>query len=141
MNMKQNKKKHLWTGIWFLLTFLLWTALIRCVAVLNDGATYGGDPIEAFWETPWLDGASTLTVKQTVEAVLTGTGGPVRVYVLGEAREGESVSELTGENLPTEFLLRSVGRRLKLRIENVNGSDFDISGGVELLFDEQRRVL
>ena len=111
------------------------------VAVLNDGATYGGDPIEAFWETPWLDGASTLTVKQTVEAVLTGTGGPVRVYVLGEAREGESVSELTGENLPTEFLLRSVGRRLKLRIENVNGSDFDIRGGAELLFDEQRRVL
>lgn len=111
------------------------------VAILNEGATYGGDPIEAFWETPWMDGASTLTVKQTVEAALTGTGGPLKVYVLGEIREGDSVSELGGEDEPTEFLLRSAGRRLKLRIENVNGSDFDVSGGVELLFDEQRRVL
>lgn len=37
MNMEQNKKKHLWTGIWFLLTFLLWTALIRCVDVQAAG--------------------------------------------------------------------------------------------------------
>ena len=32
-----NKKKHLRTGIWFLLTFLLWTALIRCVDVQAVG--------------------------------------------------------------------------------------------------------
>ena len=111
------------------------------VAVLNEGDSYGGEPIDAYWETPWLDGASALTVKQVVEAVLTGTGGPLRVLVLGEAREGDSVGRLSGEDIPTEFLLRSVGRRLKLRIENVSGSDFDLSGGAELLFDEQRRVL
>ena len=35
--MKQNKKKHLWMGIRFLLTFLLWTALIRCVDVQAVG--------------------------------------------------------------------------------------------------------
>ena len=35
--MKQNKKKHLWTGIWFQLTFLLWTALIRRVDVQAVG--------------------------------------------------------------------------------------------------------
>ncbi len=34
--MKQNKK-HLWTGIWFLLAFLLWTVLIRCVDVQAVG--------------------------------------------------------------------------------------------------------
>ena len=111
------------------------------VAVLNEGTTYGGDPIQAYWETPWLDGASLLTVKQTVEAVLTGTGGPLKVLALGESREGDSVSQLLGADVPTEFQLRSVGRRLKLRIENVNGSDFDLPGGAELLFDEQRRVL
>lgn len=37
MKMKQNKKKHLWMGIWFLLAFLLWTALIRCVDVQAAG--------------------------------------------------------------------------------------------------------
>ena len=37
MNMKQNKKKHMWMGIWFLLAFLLWTALIRCVDVQAAG--------------------------------------------------------------------------------------------------------
>ena len=35
--MKQNKKKHLWTGIWFLLAFLLWTALIRSVDIQAAG--------------------------------------------------------------------------------------------------------
>ena len=37
MNMKQNKKKHMWMGIWFLLAFLLWTALIRFVDVQVAG--------------------------------------------------------------------------------------------------------
>ena len=37
MNMKQNKKKHMWMGIWFLLAFLLWTALIQCVDVQAVG--------------------------------------------------------------------------------------------------------
>ena len=37
MNMKQNKKKHMWMGIWFLLAFLLWTALIRCADVQAVG--------------------------------------------------------------------------------------------------------
>ena len=37
MNMKQNEKKHLWTGIGFLLAFLLWTALIRCIDVQAAG--------------------------------------------------------------------------------------------------------
>ena len=37
--MKQNKTKHLWTGIWFLLAFLLWTALIRSVDVQAAGPT------------------------------------------------------------------------------------------------------
>ena len=35
--MKQNKKKHLWMGIWFLLVFLLWTALIRSVDMQAAG--------------------------------------------------------------------------------------------------------
>ena len=37
--MKQNKKKHLWMGIWFLLVFLLWTALIRSVDMQAAGPT------------------------------------------------------------------------------------------------------
>jgi undecaprenyl-diphosphatase len=37
MNMKQNKKKHMWMGIWLLLAFLLWTALIRCADVQAVG--------------------------------------------------------------------------------------------------------
>ena len=37
MKMEQNKKKHLWAGIGFLIAFLLWTALIRCVDVQAAG--------------------------------------------------------------------------------------------------------
>ena len=35
--MKRNEKIHLWTGIWLLLAFLLWTLLIRCVDVREVG--------------------------------------------------------------------------------------------------------
>ena len=35
--MKRNEKTSLWTGIWFLLAFLLWTALIRCIDVQAAG--------------------------------------------------------------------------------------------------------
>ena len=35
--MKRNEKMHLWAGIGFLIAFLLWTALIRCVDVQVSG--------------------------------------------------------------------------------------------------------
>lgn len=35
--MKRNEKMHLWIGIGVLITFLLWTALIRCVDVQTAG--------------------------------------------------------------------------------------------------------
>ena len=35
--MKRNEKTHLWVGIGFLIVFLLWTALIRCVDVQAVG--------------------------------------------------------------------------------------------------------
>ncbi len=35
--MKQNEKMHLWGGIGFLISFLLWTTLIRCVDVQAAG--------------------------------------------------------------------------------------------------------
>ena len=35
--MKRNKKTHLWAGIGFLIAFLLWTVLIRCVDVQAAG--------------------------------------------------------------------------------------------------------
>ena len=35
--MKRNEKRHLWVGTGFLIGFLLWTALIRCVDVQAAG--------------------------------------------------------------------------------------------------------
>ena len=40
-----------------------------------------------------------------------------------------------------EALLSGDGRAFRLSIGNVNGSRFTIDGGLELLFDVQRRVL
>lgn len=110
------------------------------VAVLNEGETYGDDPIEAYWESPWLAGSSVFTEKRAREAAVVGTGGPVKVRIWGYGQAHEGGGDLLGEQLPQEFLLCSDGRQLKFRLENVNGSDFAITGGVELLVDEQRRV-
>ena len=37
LNMKQNEKTHLRAGTGFLIAFLLWTVLIRCVDVQAAG--------------------------------------------------------------------------------------------------------
>lgn len=111
------------------------------VALFNEGDTYGGDPIEAYWMAPWLTGASLLTDKQAVEAAVVGQGGPVTVSLWGEDGAQGGTGVLLGEGVPREFLLRAGGRRLRFKLENEQGSDFSITGGVELLIDEQRRVL
>ena len=83
------------------------------IAILNEGTTYGGSPIAAFWETPWMDSSSTLTVKQTVEAVLTGTGGPYapgggHAHGVSAAQRGQAVEAQDRERVGQR--LRSVRR-------------------------------
>ena len=109
--------------------------------VLLDGSdSYDGAPIEACWETPYLDLGSGLTDKKLLELCLTGAGAAA-VSVRWEDGEYGGVYALEGEAAPGVLPLKGGGRRIKLRIENVGGGGLSLFAGPELLLDVQKKIL
>lgn len=107
-----------------------------------EGDSYAGREISASWRTPMTDLGSKGSVKQLRELYLRGSGGVIAVSaqtgggtVFFERLMPESGAEIL------EAPLSGEGRAFCLRLENVKGSRFTVDGGVELLFDAQRRVL
>ena len=107
-----------------------------------EGDSYAGREISASWRTPMTDLGSKGSVKQLRELYLRGSGGVIAVSaqtgggtVFFERLMPESGAEIL------EAALSGEGRAFCLCLENVKGSRFTVDGGVELLFDAQRRVL
>ncbi|MEG1882981.1 MAG: hypothetical protein RRZ24_10290 [Clostridia bacterium] len=108
----------------------------------NEGDSYAGEPIQAYWNTPMTDLSQKISGKHLQELYLRGTGGILAV----EARSGDGATYyeriLPGKNNEVlEIPLSGDGRAFSLRFSNVNGSRLTVEGGVELLIDLQRRVL
>ena len=85
------------------------------------------------------NGANILTINQSIP-----TGGRAMVTISAETGSGTVFYERLMPDAKTdvlEALLSGDGRAFRLSIGNVNGSRFTIDGGLELLFDVQRRVL
>lgn len=108
----------------------------------DEGDTYDGAPIAAYWRTPMTDLGGKLAVKQLKELYLRGSGGVITVEAISN---GLTVffDRLMPETLSDvlEARLAGDGRAFCLRLSNEHGTRFTIDGGVELLLDAQRRVL
>lgn len=112
------------------------------VCRFDEGETYAGREIEACWCTPMTDLGGKIAVKHLKELYLRGSGGIIAI----SAKTGSGTvffERLMPTDTPDvlEATLSGDGRAFCLEIANVNGSRFTIDGGVELLFDVQRRVL
>lgn len=108
----------------------------------GEGDSYAGREIEARWDTQMTDLGGKLSVKQLKELYLRGSGGVIAISA--ETGSGTVFYERLMPDAKTdvlEALLSGDGRAFRLSIGNVNGSRFTIDGGLELLFDVQRRVL
>ena len=112
------------------------------VCRFNEGETYDGARIEAYWKTPMTDLDSKAVVKKLEELYLRGTGGILSLEAVTESGTvyDERLMPAAGEDI-LELRLTGEGRAFRLVFQNVNGSHFTIDGGVELLMDMQRRVL
>lgn len=108
----------------------------------DEGESYAGREIHASWRTPMTDLGGKIAVKHLKELYLRGSGGIIAV----SAKTG-SGTVFFERLMPTETpdvleaTLSGDGRAFCLELANVNGSRFTVDGGVELLFDAQRRVL
>lgn len=103
------------------------------VCAFDDGDTYDGEPISAYWTTGYLDADSFFLQLQALRAAFVGQGGTMRLSVETDGVWRDFLMEL-----PTKTALRELplavpmGRRLRLRLSNVDGSDFVLSDGMEL---------
>lgn len=112
------------------------------VVRFGEGTTYDGGQIDAWWETPRLDMDSKLTKKLLMQLSLTGTGGDLVVTALTGSRVYEVVTRMPDDpDTVLEVPLLAEGRRARLRIANRHGSAFAVDGGIELLFDAERRPI
>jgi len=112
------------------------------VCRFEEGETYDGARIDAYWKTPMTDLDSKAVNKRLEELYLRGSGGILSVEAVTES--GTVYNERLmpgGSERILELGLCGDGRSFQLVFRNVNGSHFTIDGGVELIMDMQRRVL
>ncbi len=112
------------------------------VCRFDEGDTYDGARIDAYWKTPMTDLDGKAVVKRLEELYLRGSGGIISVEAITESGTvyNERLMPGEGERI-LELGLTGEGRAFQLAFRNVNGSHFTIDGGVELIMDMQRRVL
>ncbi|HML67468.1 MAG TPA: hypothetical protein PKA81_03660 [Clostridia bacterium] len=112
------------------------------VCRFEEGDTYDGARIDAYWKTPMTDLDSKAVNKRLEELYLRGSGGILSVEAVTES--GTVYNERLmpgGSERILELGLNGDGRAFQLVFRNVNGSHVTIDGGVELILDLQRRVL
>ncbi len=112
------------------------------VCRFEEGETYDGARIDAYWKTPMTDLDSKAVNKRLEELYLRGSGGILSVEAVTESGTVYDERLMPGESERIlELSLSGDGRAFQLVFRNVNGSHFTIDGGVELIMDMQRRVL
>lgn len=112
------------------------------VCRFDEGDTYAGARIDAYWKTPMTDLDNKAVNKRLEELFLRGSGGILSVEAVTESGTVYDERLMPGaEEKILELRLTGDGRAFQLVFRNVNGSHFAIDGGVELVMDAQRRVL
>lgn len=100
------------------------------------GETLDGKTQDCHWETPWLDLSTKYARKRVVSLRMYGTtkdSGAVQLRIQTDKCERSrmlSADRLKGGSV--KFTTNAPGERFRFVIENVNGSVFSFSGGIEL---------
>lgn len=115
----------------------------RYICRFNEGNTYDGQPIEAWWKTPVTDLMDKGAVKALRSLGLRGTsdGSSLLVDVcVGNTTATHSLLMPEDETDVLEVPLKNEGRTFSFKLYNEHGGHFSIKGGLELLFEQWRRV-
>ena len=115
--------------------------LYRC----NEGESYDGDPIHAWWRTPMTDLYDKAGIKGLRELYLraqpmTGDGALIIESTAGTVTETRRVLLPDSETEVLEVPLQNEGRTFCLKFSNEAGGRFSVQGGVELLLERRERT-
>ncbi len=115
----------------------------RWVCKFDDGDTYAGNPIHAYWKTPLTDLDEKTVIKQLLELCLRGDRQKRGVLHLETEAGGikrEYSIRLDGSEA-VDVPLCDEGRSFCLKFSNEAGGTFSIRGGLELLLSMRGRCI
>jgi len=94
----------------------------------NNGDTYDGVPIQAFWETPFTDAGDRASMKYLDTLYAFGKGDAMAVSVISE-KETKQKTVTLDEDTETHIKMKLQGKgvRFKLRFANVSGGYFQLT--------------
>lgn len=119
--------------------YLLTGAGALCVFDQSD--TYNGAAIEALWKTPWTAAGSLYEEKRLMDLTAAGWGeGALDVEAGWESGSCFSTLPLASWGQLGVARLQGGGRRIQLTLKNLQGKDFCLLGGMELLMDRQKHI-
>lgn len=114
----------------------------RILYEFGDSTSYDGEPIEAFWRTPYTDLGDKAAIKSPRMLYLRGRGDGIKVEIELDGKKSAYYAPLkkAGGGEVTELPVFNEGRCLGLTFSNVNGGFFELTGGVELEMGLRRRT-
>ncbi len=96
---------------------------------IYNGAKFGNNLINAFWETPYSNLGVPNAIKEIGDCYITCSGvgtGKIKVSCITEKKTKSKIVNLPSQEKVVRVNLNSKGRLVKFRFENVDGSDFRI---------------
>ena len=113
----------------------------KWVCVFDGSESYAGQPINAYWKTPFTDLDEKTVIKQLDELYLRGDkskSGTVHITACAGGIRSEYSITLT-DNEITHIPLCNEGRCFCLEFSNENGGSFSLKGGIELIISMRGR--
>lgn len=114
----------------------------RILYEFGESRSYDGDPIEAFWRTPYTDLGDKAAIKSPRMLYLRGMGDALKVDVELDGGKQSYFTEFTSNDSRrvSEIPIFNEGRCLSLTFSNVKGGYFELDGGAELELMLRRRT-
>ena len=115
----------------------------RYIYRFDEGDTYDGVPIHAYWNTPLTDLNAKPGIKSLDEMYFRATGAQDAILI--DARIGKHVSNIRklipeSEAEVVEIPLKNEGRVFSFKFSNEAGSRWTITGGVQIAYDLRPRT-
>ena len=111
----------------------------RYVYRFNEGDTYDGKPISAYWQTQKTDLGAKYIEKQIKEVYLRGEGGVMNLYTHSGGSYNMFSPRISDYEVIEVFPNIDSARTFFFRIENEAGSRFTLEGGMEVEIETSSR--
>lgn len=115
----------------------------RYVYRFNEGDSYDGALIHAWWRTPRTDFLDKTSIKALRTIAFKGssdTQARIKINVDIDDHTDIYSMQLDGSSIfVKELPVKNEGRTLSVKLYNENGGSFSIDGGMEIIFEKWRR--